>query len=115
MDPLTRVKPELTHRVRPWLPVGLNLVTEVQKRVKDGGTWENMERVRDYSITDEVGRGGGQQVYGYHLQVRINTAVSVNTCVYILTRTSKKSTHTKAIHKVFWLRIFNRYCTYQNV
>ena len=37
-----------------------------------------------------------RQVYGYPLQIRINTAVSVNTCVYILTRTSKKSTHTNA-------------------
>ena len=29
----------------------------MQKQFKDGGTWENVERAQDFSITDEVGRG----------------------------------------------------------
>ena len=54
-----------------------------------------------------------RKVYHCRSQVWINTAVSVNICMCILTRMSKQvhawTTHT--LHAIYWLWIFNRYCT----
>ena len=54
-----------------------------------------------------------ERAYDCCSQVRINTAVSVNNCVYILTHMSKKlhTQTTRTLHVIYWLRIFNRYCT----
>ena len=57
------------------------------------------------------------KVYDCRSQVRITTAVSVNICEYIFIRMSKQvhPQTTRTLHAIYWLWIFNQYCTLKTV